>query len=161
MPKRFPLPPRSTLLILGPALLLCATVPLAAQAPPAKVPPEHAEQMAQGLDLFRKQVKPLLTERCLKCHGGQKTKGDFDLNTRESLLKVGPDGSAVVAGKAKQSRLVKLIRHEDEPHMPAQSAKLGDAQAKCIADWIDFGAPYDGPLTGKVVIAKKPMTVTD
>jgi hypothetical protein len=116
--------------------------------------------MAKGLDLFRKQVKPLLAERCLKCHGGQKTKGDFDLNTREGLLKGGSDGPAVVPGKAKQSRLVKLIRHEDEPRMPAQSAKLSDAQARLITDWIDLGAPYDGPLTGKTV-AKKAMTVTD
>jgi hypothetical protein len=116
--------------------------------------------MARGLDLYRKQVKPLLAERCLKCHGGQKTKGDFDLNTREGLLKGGSDGPAVVPGKSKQSRLVKLIRHEDEPRMPAQSQKLSAAQAKLIADWIDFGAPYDAPLTGKAV-AKKAMTVTD
>jgi hypothetical protein len=124
------------------------------------VTPDHAEQMARGLDLFRKQVKPLLAECCLKCHGGQKTKGDFDLNTRDGLLKGGSDGPAVVPGKSKQSRLVKLIRHDDEPRMPAQAPKLAAAQIDLIAAWIDLGAPYDGSLTGKAV-ANKAMTVTD
>jgi hypothetical protein len=141
-------------------LSLSGAASLSAQSPPGQVPPEHAVQMAKGLDLFRKHVKPLLAERCLKCHGGQKNKGDFDLNTREGLLKGGEGGPAVVPGKAKQSRLLKLVRHEDEPRMPAQSPKLAEAQVKLLADWIDLGAPYDGSLSGKLV-AIKAMTVTD
>jgi hypothetical protein len=147
-----------TIVVLG--LSLLRTPALVAQTPPGKVQPDHAEQMAKGMDLFQSQVKQLLSERCLKCHGGQKIKGDLDLNSREGLLKGGSNGPAVVLGRAKQSRLVKLIRHEDEPRMPAQSAKLSASQVKLISDWIDLGAPYDEPLAGKAVV-KKAMTVTD
>ena len=45
--------------------------------------------MKEGLELFKTHVRPLLTECCLNCHGGKSTKGDFDLSTRESLLKSG------------------------------------------------------------------------
>src|SRR4029077_11870250 len=100
-------------LLLTLVLSLLGAASLNAQTPPPQVPPEHAAQMAQGLDLFRQHVKPLLAERCLKCHGGAKIKGDFDLNTREGLLKGGSDGPAIIPGKSKQSRLVKLVRHED------------------------------------------------
>jgi mono/diheme cytochrome c family protein len=43
----------------------------------AELPPDHAEKMGRGLELFRAEVAPLLQEHCIKCHGGQKVKGDF------------------------------------------------------------------------------------
>ena len=30
---------------------------------------------------FATEVRPLLVQHCLKCHGGEKTKGGFDLST--------------------------------------------------------------------------------
>src|SRR5262249_47272944 len=50
------------------------TVALAhAAAPPRSpalpsVPADHAQKMARGQDLFRQKVRPVLTERCAKCH---------------------------------------------------------------------------------------------
>jgi mono/diheme cytochrome c family protein len=131
-----------------------------AQAP--KVAPDHAAQMAKGRELFTRHVRPVLTQHCLKCHGGDKTRGDLDLTTRESLLRDTGEGPVVVPGKARDSRLYKLITHQQEPHMPAQGPRLGDAQIAHIAAWIDAGAPYDRPLLEKAAgAAKKPMTVTD
>src|SRR5262249_54529591 len=91
----------------------------------------------------------------------EKTRADLDLATREGLLKGGDNGPAVVPYRAKQSRLYKLITHQQEPHMPAKEAKLPEAQLAQIAAWIDLGAPYDRPLVEKVARGKKPMRVTD
>ncbi len=142
---------------------LCAALfgTTAAAQQPLKVPADHAERMARGQELFRKHVRAILTERCLKCHGGEKTRADLDLATREGLLKGGDNGPAVVPYSAKRSRLYQLITHKQEPHMPAKEAKLPDAQIAQIAAWIDLGAPYDRPLIEKVARGKKPMTVTD
>jgi len=116
---------------------------------PQTVSPDHVRQMASGLDVFKKSVGPLLTEHCVKCHGGEKTKGELDLTTRESLLKGGADGPAIVVGKSRESRLIKLISHAEEPHMPSKAPKLADGAIAQVAAWIDAGAPYAAPLVAK------------
>src|SRR6266513_576828 len=64
------------------------------------------------------EARAILVENCVKCHGGEKTKGEFDLTSREGLLHPGSEGMNVVAGKSAESRVMKMIRHAEEPHMP-------------------------------------------
>ena len=117
--------------------------------------------MTRGLKLFDQSVRALLNEQCVKCHGGEKTKGEFDLTTREGLLKGGAEGPTLVLWDSKASKLVKLINHADEPHMPSKQPKLSDDAIQQIAAWIDNGAPYDKPLLEKSPVAKAHSTVTD
>ena len=102
--------------------------------------------MARGLDLFRKQVAPLLKEHCVKCHGGEKTKGEFDIATREGLLHGGKEGVSIKPFDSAGSPMMKLIRHEEEPEMPDNKPKLAAEIIAKLAVWIDLGAPYDEPL---------------
>ncbi|HEV3143198.1 MAG TPA: DUF1549 domain-containing protein, partial [Gemmataceae bacterium] len=110
---------------------------------------DHAAKMLKGLDLFKQQVRPVLTERCIRCHGGAKTEAKLDLSDRAGILKGGESGPAVIVGKAKDSLLVKLLRHEKEPKMPKEGGKLSEAVVNQIMAWIDLGAPYDKPLLEK------------
>ena len=112
----------------------------------ADLPADHAERMARGLELFHKEVAPLLKEHCVKCHGGEKTKGEFDLATREGLLHGGKEGVSIKPFDAAGSAMMKLVRHEEEPEMPDNKPKLADDIIAKIAAWIDLGAPYDEPL---------------
>lgn len=126
------------------------------------VPPDHAERMTKGLELFRSDVAGILKEHCLKCHGGEKVKGDFDLATRDGLLLGGSDGPALKPFAAAESMMLKMMRHEEEPHMPEKKPKLPDAVIAKVAAWIDLGAPYDAPLVaGKVVKDKSVVTEED
>lgn len=103
-----------------------------------------------GKILFTQYVRPLLETQCLGCHGaGQVKRAGFDLSTREGLLHGGETGPAVVPGKASESLLYKRIRHEIQPGMPFQGPQLPAELIARIADWIDAGAPYDGPLDRK------------
>jgi cytochrome c553 len=102
-----------------------------------------------GVALFRSDVRELLTTHCLKCHGGEKTKGDFDLSSREGLLHPGAEGANVVPGDARKSRLMAMVRHEVEPAMPEKAGQLPAAAIDVLARWIDAGAPYDRPLIEK------------
>ncbi|MFO0819109.1 MAG: PSD1 and planctomycete cytochrome C domain-containing protein [Pirellulales bacterium] len=131
------------------AMIVATCGTLAAQ--PVVVDPDHVAKIKAGTELFQKEVRPVLVGRCVKCHGGDKTEGEFDLNTREALLKGGAEGVAVVAGKPAASRLMKLITHEEEPSMPEDGAKLPPQQIASIARWIELGAPYDKPLVDKNV----------
>src|SRR3954463_7022811 len=67
------------------------------------------------------EAREILVQHCVKCHGGEKTKGEFDLTTREGLLHPGHEGVNVVPGDARASRLMKMVRHEDDPPMPAKA----------------------------------------
>src|SRR5438874_1611567 len=108
--------------------------------------PAHAAKMTKGLEVFKQHVRPLLEQKCLRCHGGKSVESDFDLSDREHLLKGGESGPAVRLGKSKESLLYKLITHSKEPFMPHQSKKLPDDVIAHIAAWIDLGAPYDTSL---------------
>jgi mono/diheme cytochrome c family protein len=125
------------------------------------LPPDHAQRMARGLKLFDSEVASLLKQNCLKCHGGEKVKSDFDMATREDLLRGGSHGSVVVPFDAKGSLLMALIRHEKEPMMPDSSPKLTEAVISKIAAWIDDGAPYSAPLIAGKKPKKDSSVVTD
>jgi len=126
----------------------------------ADVSPDHAEKMAKGLKLFQSGVGRALKQNCVKCHGGEKTRGEFNLTTREGLIKGGSEGAAIVPGNANASRLLKLISHAEKPFMPAKGDKLSPVLIEKIAAWIDTGAPYDQPLTG-ANLAVGEMQITD
>ncbi len=85
---------------------------------PAAVPPEHAANMQKGLALFKEKVRPVLIAKCLDCHGGKATKGDFDLSDRKPLL-----ASGAIEGGGKASPLYALITHAEEPHMPIEGSQ--------------------------------------
>lgn len=115
---------------------------------------DHATNSKQGLLLFKEKVRSLLTTHCLKCHGGESVKADFDLSTRTSLL-----GSGYVEDTAEDSHLFQVICHTAEPVMPLKADKLSDDAINAIRKWIDLGAPYDKPLVDGVKVAG-PMVVT-
>jgi len=48
---------------------------------------------------FDTRVAPILTKRCLGCHNAELKNGDISFLDRESLLKGGRRGPAIVPGK--------------------------------------------------------------
>jgi hypothetical protein len=103
---------------------------------------------ARSAALFQSHVGPLLKANCLRCHGGKKTEGGLDLSNRDTLLKGGDGGPAVVPGSARKSLLYQLAAHLKEPHMPDGGEKLPADDLAKLAEWIDLGAAYDAPLAG-------------
>ncbi len=146
-------------LVLGLAGLVVAVSP---PPKPDPVSADHARLMAQSRELFGKSVRGILADNCLKCHGGDKTRAEFSLATREALLKGGENGAVVVPGKGKNSKLYRLTAHHEEPHMPPKDHKrLMAAQLADLARWIDLGAAYDKPLIDRPETPKtKAMVVS-
>jgi mono/diheme cytochrome c family protein len=101
-----------------------------------------------GEKLFALKVKPLFAEKCMACHGDEpeKLKGEFDMRTREALLKGGETfgDEVLIPGKGTQSYLyITTTRTEEDYEMPPKEAdKLTEEQTWWIRDWIDAGAPW-------------------
>ena len=132
-----------------PFVLLSALLAPRSFAADKKLDPEHARKMAEGLALFKSQVRPVLVQSCLNCHGGEKTRAEFDLSTRESLLRGGSEGKSIVIGNHAKSALWEMVAHKREPFMPHKRKKLPDTAIAAIGKWIDLGAPYDASLLAK------------
>ncbi len=94
-------------------------------------------------DHFEKHVRPLLIQRCLKCHSGETVKGGLRLESRESLLKGGETGPAVVPQKPEQSLLIQAVRHQNGLAMPPDG-KLTEFQIASLEKWIKQGAVWPG-----------------
>src|SRR5262249_38323975 len=124
-------------------LLLPATLVLAVSS--------SAAQSSDGFDFFEKKIRPVLVERCYKCHSAQaeKLKGDLRLDSREGFLRGGESATpAIVPGDAERSRLIEAIRYkkEDLQMPPPKQGKLTDQQIADFVAWINMGAP--DPRTG-------------
>src|SRR5436190_17456612 len=59
---------------------------------------------------FEKDVLPILTAHCVKCHGGPKPKAALDLRTRAGIIEGGESGPALVPGKSANSLVFEMIR---------------------------------------------------
>ena len=101
---------------------LAATVLTPEQAAQLPPPASHA------ID-FAKEIKPIFESSCIKCHGRGRTKGGFRIDTRETFLKGGESGAAVVPGKSAESRLIALVQGVDPDEvMPKKGSRLTPAQ---------------------------------
>jgi cytochrome c553 len=121
---------------------------------------DHSEKMAQSVTLFKTDVRAVLIDNCVKCHGGEKVRSNLNLTTREGLLAGGASGVSVIAGNAKESRLIDYLAHRKEPFMPLDQPRLSDETISKIARWIDLGAAYDKPLVARAEKRAAPLQVT-
>jgi hypothetical protein len=94
---------------------------------------------------FDTRVAPILTKRCLGCHNAELKNGDISFLDRESLLKGGRRGPAIVPGKPEQSVLIEALRHEGELQMPP-GPKLPEKEIRVLSEWIRKGAVWGTKL---------------
>jgi len=113
-----------------------------------------AEPPAAGSVSFSREVAPVLQQKCVTCHGPEKSKGGYQLHTFESLMKSGESKEApVVPGEPERSHLYRLlVTKDDDDRMPQKDDPVPASQVEVIARWIKEGARFDGadikaPLT--------------
>jgi mono/diheme cytochrome c family protein len=97
----------------------------------------------EDLQFFETHIRPVLAERCYKCHSrdADKIKGGLMLDTREGMLHGGDTGPAVVPGKPEDSLILDAISYKDaDLQMPPKGDKLSDQEVSDITDWIRRGA---------------------
>jgi mono/diheme cytochrome c family protein len=100
-----------------------------------------------GVD-YTRDVLPVLSENCFKCHGPDDgaRKSSLRLDAREAALAGGKSGdAAIVPGKPEESELyLRITETTEKRRMPplASGRKLTGAQIETLRRWIEGGAPY-------------------
>lgn len=129
-----------------------------------QTPADRADGVAAdspaGVEFFERKIRPVLVERCHKCHssGSQKLQAGLLLDSREAILKGGDSGAAVTPGNVEESLLVQAVRH-DGLKMPPDGLLPGHVVAD-IERWVRLGAPWpkeSGP--GAQVLQKRQIDV--
>ncbi len=111
-----------------------------------------AVRAAEKVD-FGRDIRPILSNACFKCHGPAVQKAKLRLDTREGAMKKG----AIVPGKPAESTMLDRICDQDnETRMPP--AEVGDRlkpdQIAKLKAWIEQGAEY--PPHWSFVPVKRP-----
>ena len=109
-----------------------------AHAEPAKLPADVQAQFTR----FDEDIRPILTKRCVSCHGEDDPEGDLDLRSLESLVRGSKSGPVIVEGFSDKSVLIRKVASRQMP--PADSGKpLTVAEIRTITKWIDKGRFVD------------------
>jgi hypothetical protein len=96
------------------------------------------------IEFFESRIRPVLVERCYKCHsaGAEKLKGGLMLDSREGLLKGGDSGPAIELGHLEKSRLITAIEYQDVDLQMPPKGKLSEGQIADFREWMKRGAPW-------------------
>ncbi|MFN7137770.1 MAG: c-type cytochrome domain-containing protein [Limisphaerales bacterium] len=132
-----------TLSILSLSVVTLFALHAVAKVDTSKLPPASEQK-----DLtFDKDIKPMLEASCLKCHGAEKPKGKYRVDSREAFIKAGDSGeAAVIPGKSAESPVVHMVADliEDMEMPPLDKRErypaLTKEQIGLLRAWIDQGA---------------------
>ena len=104
--------------------------------------------IAQATDEFATTVRPILANKCFRCHGPDAgtRKGGLRLDLRDSAIRPAKSGrAAVVPRSPDRSELIRRIRSPDaSERMPPLESKLSlsENEQTALERWIENGAPY-------------------
>ena len=108
-----------------------------------------AEPTVVGKVSFDRDVRPILSNHCWKCHGpdAKERKADLRLDQLDSATQPAESGKiAVVPNKPGASELLRRIHASDaDEQMPpaSENKPLGDAQKEILKRWIEQGATFE------------------
>jgi len=93
---------------------------------------------------FSRDIRPILNQNCVHCHGGVRQKNNVSFMFREEALGVGKSGRrTIVPGKPDSSELIARVTSKDpEARMPYHSPPLSPQQISLLRQWIKEGAKW-------------------
>lgn len=107
---------------------------------------------------FSRDVRPILNQNCVPCHGGVRQKNGVSFIFREEALGVGKSGRrTIVPGKPDASELIARVTSRDpDTRMPYHGPPLAPQQIALLRRWIKEGAKWEDHWS---FVAPKPQAV--
>ncbi|RYY30172.1 MAG: DUF1549 domain-containing protein, partial [Chitinophagaceae bacterium] len=93
---------------------------------------------------FNSEVKPIINENCISCHGGVKKEAGFSLLFRHEAMAATESGKpAIIPGDPDASEMMRRLTTSDpEERMPYQHDPLNKDQINTLRRWIREGANW-------------------
>jgi len=94
---------------------------------------------------FSRDVRPILNQNCMPCHGGVRQKNGVSFLFREEALGTGKSGKrTIVPGRPDESELIVRVTSSDpDTRMPYHAAPLSPPQIDVLRRWIKQGAKWE------------------
>ena len=130
-------------MVIGLATCLAVRISMAADSSVVPVDVARLPAIADRAIDFTRDIQPLFSARCVKCHGTEKQKGGLRLDVRSAALKGGDSGPAMIEGKSAESRLIHLVAGlEKDSLMPPKGERLTSEEVGLLRAWIDQGLKW-------------------
>jgi hypothetical protein len=102
-----------------------------------RTPPDHVE--------FSRDIRPILNQNCVACHGGVRQKNGVSFIFREDALGTGKSGRrTIVPGDPDASEfMARLTSTDPETRMPYHGPPLPAQQIALLRRWIKEGAKWE------------------
>lgn len=93
---------------------------------------------------FNDDVRPILNNKCIGCHGGVRQSGGLSFILRESAIRKIKSGKyAIVPGNSHESEMIARIKSTDPDfRMPMDKEALTKNEIRTLQKWIDQGAKW-------------------
>ena len=110
---------------------------------------------------FTRDVRPLLRQHCVKCHGDKKQQGGLRFDSRADAVRAGDSGEkSIVPGQAEKSELIRRVTsRDDDKRMPPEGETLSAKQIELLRQWINEGAKWPDEA-GSAASGRQEMVVT-
>jgi uncharacterized protein DUF1553/uncharacterized protein DUF1549/cytochrome c len=107
---------------------------------------------------FSRDIRPILNQNCVVCHGGVRQKNGVSFIFREEALGVGKSGRrTIVPGKPDESELIARVTSKDtDARMPYHAPPLSPQQIALLRQWIKEGAQWEDHWA---FVAPKPQSL--
>lgn len=106
------------------------------EAPVIETPVTEASSSSSAVSYIN-QVKPILENKCIKCHGIETVKEGLDMRTYESTMTGSFNGAVIIPGDANNSLAIEQIAAGE---MPKRGPKVTPEELQLIIDWVNQGA---------------------
>ncbi|MFO1093893.1 MAG: PSD1 and planctomycete cytochrome C domain-containing protein [Planctomycetaceae bacterium] len=107
---------------------------------------------------FESEIRPILAENCIKCHGAEEQSGKLRLDSAAALRAGGERGAVLNADQPGTSLILQAVRHEGELEMPPDG-KLSEQQIAALTKWVESGAFW--PESRSILAAKSRINAAD
>ena len=116
---------------------------------PAGAAPDSEGKPPAGKVSFSREIRPILSDRCFKCHGpdGNARKKGLRFDVPDGQLDARADGTSIIkAGAPEESEMfLRITSEKPSRRMPpaASNLTLKPEEVALIRRWIEEGAPFE------------------
>ena len=109
---------------------------------------------------FEEKVRPLLVQRCFRCHSEKKHEASLRLDAQSTILAGGDSGPAVISGKPGESLLIDAVRYRSLEMPP--DGRLSQSDVEILVKWVRMGVPWPDVADDGILVPRRAgLEVTD